>query len=711
MLVRSKLILQLLFIFLLFPYIVAGIDKVGKNVTPIFPFEQNFTNELEKRSSVQLKILVACADSQSDFIDSLKTYGDSVDYFDCRSGIPDISLLMGYDCVITYSNEPYFDKDATGNVFASYVDSGGSLIIGTFAWYGPIFNLGGRIMSGELSPLLSGGNQNHFSFSNLGWSNTGHPIMGGIISIRDYFRDYTRLSSDADSVAKWADGENFVATKGRVVAINGYVGNGHRYSGDIIKLFYNAIVWVTQRKFLHDVGIINITPKGSIEPLSQVSPKIKVKNFGKSEEINIPVRLSRDSSGMKIYDRTIFIPRLIPLDTVTVTFPTWNVGPDEASYTLNGWTTVPDDSFPQNDTMSVYVNAFYFRKIREITGPPRGPLDYYQGLSIEDSLLFWALVRNQSPFVKIYILHKDTGRLYDSLEVNIGGYACGLSGGGGFWLVQFYDLNQNSFVNRIHRISRNGILIRSFNLPFSGNNIRGIAFDKNRARLYMSGVGGGIYQGAFYEVDTFGTILRTVPFQTSVKWTTGGLTQFLYPPYNFFISDDDSHQDLREIDVQGSSARLLRIRNIRSDFPIGTYPGGSASDGVSLYLGQVFGNKIIVYSMPPSRVEHFQPPRDISPSFAFLGVFPNPFYRNVSISYNILFPSETRLEFFNVLGERVRTFIRNEESVGIKTLVWDGRGEGGKILASGVYFYRLQILHPQKRTMNLSKTGKVVLLR
>jgi flagellar hook assembly protein FlgD len=42
-----------------------------------------------------------------------------------------------------------------------------------------------------------------------------------------------------------------------------------------------------------------------------------------------------------------------------------------------------------------------------------------------------------------------------------------------------------------------------------------------------------------------------------------------------------------------------------------------------------------------------------------------------------------------VIGQKVRTLVSDNMAAGYHTMEWDGMGDGGQRLASGVYFLRL----------------------
>ncbi len=69
--------------------------------------------------------------------------------------------------------------------------------------------------------------------------------------------------------------------------------------------------------------------------------------------------------------------------------------------------------------------------------------------------------------------------------------------------------------------------------------------------------------------------------------------------------------------------------------------------------------------------------------------FPNPFNPSTAISFKLPRESEVRLEIVSLLGQRIVTLAEGKFVPGVHTVVWDGKDQLGKPVASGVYFYRL----------------------
>ncbi len=178
----------------------------------------------------------------------------NVDYMNAISTIPKLNDFKMYDVVFTLPNFQYADKIAMGDTLAAYVDIGGKVICGTFCWYSYGNNLGGEIMTADYNPFYNPTGWNHFSFANLGWYDVTHPMMNGINTFGEIYRDYLALNPGADTVAKYDDGEYLIGIKtqetkgnnGVVVGFNALPLDSTSYynwSGQMVSLLGNVINW------------------------------------------------------------------------------------------------------------------------------------------------------------------------------------------------------------------------------------------------------------------------------------------------------------------------------------------------------------------------------------------------------------------------------------------------------------------------------------
>jgi hypothetical protein len=70
---------------------------------------------------------------------------------------------------------------------------------------------------------------------------------------------------------------------------------------------------------------------------------------------------------------------------------------------------------------------------------------------------------------------------------------------------------------------------------------------------------------------------------------------------------------------------------------------------------------------------------------------PTPFAGSTLIHYEIATAAPVRLTVFDAQGRSVRRLVEGAvQAAGAYTVTWDGRDDGGRALASGVYFYRLE---------------------
>jgi len=70
--------------------------------------------------------------------------------------------------------------------------------------------------------------------------------------------------------------------------------------------------------------------------------------------------------------------------------------------------------------------------------------------------------------------------------------------------------------------------------------------------------------------------------------------------------------------------------------------------------------------------------------------YPNPFNPTTTFRYALPARSEVEVAIFNVLGRRVATLIRETQSAGEHTVIWNSADDKGRAVASGVYFYRVR---------------------
>ena len=69
--------------------------------------------------------------------------------------------------------------------------------------------------------------------------------------------------------------------------------------------------------------------------------------------------------------------------------------------------------------------------------------------------------------------------------------------------------------------------------------------------------------------------------------------------------------------------------------------------------------------------------------------YPNPFNPNTTLEFSLPRAMEARLEILDARGRRVRLLFDRHWDFGRHEISWNGLDDGGKVAASGVYYYRL----------------------
>ncbi|NQT64745.1 MAG: T9SS type A sorting domain-containing protein [FCB group bacterium] len=86
---------------------------------------------------------------------------------------------------------------------------------------------------------------------------------------------------------------------------------------------------------------------------------------------------------------------------------------------------------------------------------------------------------------------------------------------------------------------------------------------------------------------------------------------------------------------------------------------------------------------------------------------PNPFNPSTTISFELNTENtegNTELVIYNIKGQKIKTLISEQLSVGQHSVLWDGRDSNDKRVGSGIYFYKLQ-------SGDFQKVKKMILIK
>ena len=86
------------------------------------------------------------------------------------------------------------------------------------------------------------------------------------------------------------------------------------------------------------------------------------------------------------------------------------------------------------------------------------------------------------------------------------------------------------------------------------------------------------------------------------------------------------------------------------------------------------------------------------------GNYPNPFNPETTIAFSTKENGNISLDIYNIRGQKVRTLLNETKQAGKHTVVWNGKDDNGKNVASGVFFYRM-------KSGKFSSTKKMILMK
>ncbi|MCK4385237.1 MAG: T9SS type A sorting domain-containing protein, partial [candidate division Zixibacteria bacterium] len=118
----------------------------------------------------------------------------------------------------------------------------------------------------------------------------------------------------------------------------------------------------------------------------------------------------------------------------------------------------------------------------------------------------------------------------------------------------------------------------------------------------------------------------------------------------------------------------------------------------------------VIACSPSTGVEEDQE-TEVIPNFSLTQNYPNPFNPTTQIPFTVYgsrfmvhSPIHTSLKVYNILGQKVRTLVDEPKRGGSHEVIWDGKDDHGKEVASGIYFYQL-------KAGDLTETKKMLLLK
>jgi hypothetical protein len=96
--------------------------------------------------------------------------------------------------------------------------------------------------------------------------------------------------------------------------------------------------------------------------------------------------------------------------------------------------------------------------------------------------------------------------------------------------------------------------------------------------------------------------------------------------------------------------------------------------------------------------------REALPISRLYQIFPNPFSSLLNIRYSLAKSCHVEITISNLAGQLVTKLVSTPKKPGSYTVQWNGKGEDGRLMSSGIYFIRLKVGD------DFSQTKKLVLL-
>jgi hypothetical protein len=159
--------------------------------------------------------------------------------------------------------------------------------------------------------------------------------------------------------------------------------------------------------------------------------------------------------------------------------------------------------------------------------------------------------------------------------------------------------------------------------------------------------------------------------------------------------------------LDGGGAMWLETSNYKLSSSLGQSITGVQEDGDTvLYTG--FWNPWVVRMTPVEweEVDQTQLPKE----FGLRQNYPNPFNPTTVIEYALPKASDVKIQIYNILGQKVRNLVDEQQDPGYKRIHWDGTDDSGKEVSSGVYFYRI-VARTDQGNEDFVKCKKMTLLK
>ena len=196
----------------------------------------------------------------------------------------------------------------------------------------------------------------------------------------------------------------------------------------------------------------------------------------------------------------------------------------------------------------------------------------------------------------------------------------------------------------------------------------------------------------------------------------------------YFVSGTDREQERFELppvppagvfDARFASQSMVALENTNIVLSSATYPVEVQWNIVEPgdYALVVDGKDSPLNSAGSTRIAHpssqialkIGAATELPKEFALSQNYPNPFNPTTKIRFALPVASRVVAEMYSILGQKVATLINEDREAGYYVVEWNGRGDNGQTLGSGVFLLRLTAHGSEGQ--EFSETRKLMLLK
>ncbi len=222
------------------------------------------------------------------------------------------------------------------------------------------------------------------------------------------------------------------------------------------------------------------------------------------------------------------------------------------------------------------------------------------------------------------------------------------------------------------------------------NTLTGVSYDVAQDFVGTDGIAGGLFisEGILPGFAVVGGVLQGTPDNF-----------FVYELVETEAPWMEMLSDMTGVTAAGESSTLsMRLRAMQPDSTLEGYLEIRSNDPLN-------NNEVVIVELGvEDDTTGISIGDQIPLTFDVGDNYPNPFNPTTTIEYNVPRSADVKLVIYNLLGQRVRTLVKERTEPGQYRVKWDGLNDDGYGVASGIYLYRFE-------AADFTKVKKMILLK